>query len=277
MSCPYTSPQNGKAERIIHSVNNVIRTLLIEASLPRRYWAEGPHTTTYLLNRLPTAVIQAACSHLALFGSAPSYKHLRVFGCTCYTNTTTTAPHKLFPRSIRCVLLGYSANHKGYRCVDFSTNCLIVSQHVVFDEDNFPLAASHSLTDPDFLCESGPTVSTIGTQLTTAGTCPLAPHRPAPEIPPGFEPHVANLPAPVVPSGFLPRAANTAAPPTVMNGPPPCTWLTSPVTYVRWEVGAGVKGTHGSPGAALSREVGFTGYDCYIILMSIVLITIMTP
>jgi hypothetical protein len=34
MSCPYTSPQNGKVERIIHSINNVIRTLLIQASLP---------------------------------------------------------------------------------------------------------------------------------------------------------------------------------------------------------------------------------------------------
>jgi hypothetical protein len=83
MSCPYTSPQNGKAERIIHSVNNVIRTLLIQASLPERYWAEGLHTATYLLNRLLTTMIQAVCAHLALFGSAPSYEHLRVFGCTC--------------------------------------------------------------------------------------------------------------------------------------------------------------------------------------------------
>jgi hypothetical protein len=57
MSCPYTSLQNGKVERIICSVNNVIRTLLIQASLPRRYWAEGLHTTTYLLNHLPTTVI----------------------------------------------------------------------------------------------------------------------------------------------------------------------------------------------------------------------------
>jgi hypothetical protein len=34
MSCPYTSPQNGKAERIIRSVNNVIRTLLIQVPFP---------------------------------------------------------------------------------------------------------------------------------------------------------------------------------------------------------------------------------------------------
>jgi hypothetical protein len=28
MSCPYTSPKNGKAERIIRSVNNIVRSLL---------------------------------------------------------------------------------------------------------------------------------------------------------------------------------------------------------------------------------------------------------
>jgi hypothetical protein len=212
MSCPYTSPQNGKVERIIRSVNNVIRTLLIQAFLPGRYWAEGLHTTTYLLNRLPTMAIQAACPHLALFGSAPSYEHLRVFGCTCYPNTTATAPHKLSPRSTRCVFLRYSADHKGYRCLDLSTNRLIVSRHVVFNDDSFPLAASPNLTDLDFLCESGPTAFTIGTHLTIAGTSTPASHRPAPEIPPGFEPPVGPLPASVVSLGFLPRAATTRDP-----------------------------------------------------------------
>jgi hypothetical protein len=126
MSCPYTSPQNGKVERIIRSVNNVICTLMIQVSLPGCYWTEGLHTTTHLLNRLPTTAIQATYHHLALFGSAPSYEHMRIFGCTCYPNTTATAPHKLSPRSTRCVFLGYSADHKGYRCLDLSTNHLIV-------------------------------------------------------------------------------------------------------------------------------------------------------
>jgi hypothetical protein len=87
MSCPYTSSQNGKTERIIRSINNVIRMLLIQASLPWRYWAEGLHTATYLLNRLPPKTIQATCPHLALFGSALLYEHLCVFGCACYPNT----------------------------------------------------------------------------------------------------------------------------------------------------------------------------------------------
>jgi hypothetical protein len=120
-------PQNGKAECIIHSVNNIIRTLLIHASLSERYWAEGLHTATYMLNCLPTIAIQDVCPHLALFGPVPSYEHLRVFSCTCYPNTTATAPHKLSPRSTRCVFLGYSADHKGYRCLDLSINRLVVS------------------------------------------------------------------------------------------------------------------------------------------------------
>jgi hypothetical protein len=176
--------------------------------------------------------IQTACPHLTLFGSVPSYKHLRIFGCTCYPNMTATASHKLSPRSTRCVFLGYSTDHKGYRYLDLSANRLIVSRHVVFDEDNFPLAASPSLTDLDFLCESGPTISTIETHLTTAGTSTPAPHRPAPEIPPGFEPPVANLPAPAVSSGFLPRMATTAALPATTDSLPPRTWPASPVTYV---------------------------------------------
>jgi hypothetical protein len=57
MSCPYTSSQNGKAERIICSINNVIHTLLIQASLPARYWAEALHSSIYLLNRLSLKTI----------------------------------------------------------------------------------------------------------------------------------------------------------------------------------------------------------------------------
>jgi hypothetical protein len=202
MSCPYTSLQNGKAECIIRSINNVIRILLIQASLPGRYWAEGLHTAIYLLNRLSTKAIQVACSHIALFGSAPSYEHLRVFGCACYPNTAATVPHKLTPRSTQCVFLSYSSDHKGYRCLDLSTNRLIVSRHVVFDEDSFPLAVSPNPTNLDFLCESGSTVSIVAIRLTTTGT--VAPCQPASEVPPGFEPPVAPLPAPTVPPGVLP-------------------------------------------------------------------------
>jgi hypothetical protein len=226
--------------------------MLIQTSLPGRYWAEGLHTAVYLLNRLPTKTISAACPHVALFDSAPSYEHIHVFSCACYPNITATASHKFTPRSTRCVFLGYFVDHKGYRCLDLLTNRLIVSQHVVFDEDNFPLAASPSLTDlavwSHGFHHSDP--------LITEGTSTPAPHRPAPEIPLGFEPPVAPLPAPVVPPGFLPWAATLAAPPAVTDSPAPRTWPASPIAYVWREVRARAAGTRCVPGAALRREAG---------------------
>jgi hypothetical protein len=152
MSCPYTSPQNGKAERIIRSTNNVIRSLLFQASLPACYWVEGLHTATYLLNRLPTETISALCLHYTLFGTPPTYEHLHVFGCKSYPNMSSTAPHKLASRSTRCVFLGYSEHHKGYQCLDLSTNRPVISRHVVFDEAVFPFAASpYRTNDLNFL------------------------------------------------------------------------------------------------------------------------------
>ena len=103
MSCPYTSAQNSKAERIIRSINNVIRSLLFQASLPPSFWVEAMQTATYLINILPTKTLSSSTPHFALFGTAPSYDHLRVFGCTCYPNLSATAPHKLSPRSTLCL------------------------------------------------------------------------------------------------------------------------------------------------------------------------------
>ena len=127
---------------MIRTTNDVVRTLLIQASLPPRFWAESLHTATYLLNRLPSTASPAPTPHHALFGTPPRYDHLRVFGCACYPNTSATAPHKLAPRSTRCVFLGYSPDHKGYRCFDLTSRRVLISRHVVFDESDFPYSTS---------------------------------------------------------------------------------------------------------------------------------------
>lgn len=139
MSCPHTSPQNGKAKRIIRSTNNVVRSLLFQASLPTHYWVEALHKATYLLNMLPTKTITKPCPYSVLFGTTSSYDHLCVFGCAGYPNISATAKHKLASRSTRCVFLEYPSNHKGYRYL--STNH-IISKHVFFNEAKFPFAYS---------------------------------------------------------------------------------------------------------------------------------------
>ena len=174
MSCPYTSQQNGRAERILRTINNIVRSLLFQASLPPVYWADSLHTATYLLNRHPTKTLDGHTPFFALHGTQPSYTHLRVFGCACYPNQSSVAPHKLSPRSSLCVFLGYSSDHKGYRCLDLHSNRIIVSRHVVFDETLFPF--TEMSTSPQnsntlaFLDDADDSSSPIWPRVVNAGT-----------------------------------------------------------------------------------------------------------
>jgi transposase InsO family protein len=68
MSCPYTSAQNGKVERIIHTINNVVRSLLFHARVPPSFWAAALGMATQLLNILPTKTLSFSTPHFALFG-----------------------------------------------------------------------------------------------------------------------------------------------------------------------------------------------------------------
>jgi hypothetical protein len=142
LSCPYTSPRNGKAKRVLRTLNNSVRTLLVQASMPPSYWAEALFAATYLLNHCPSSSIQHELPYSRLHGSSPAYDHLRVFGCLCYPNLQATSQHKLAPRSAACVFLGYPSSHKGYRCLDISTCKIIISRDVVFDESTFPFASA---------------------------------------------------------------------------------------------------------------------------------------
>jgi histone deacetylase 1/2 len=127
LSCPYTSSQNGKAERILCTVNDCVRSLLIHAGMPTAFWVEALATATHLINCRPCHTSGAATPFQLLLGVPPSYNHLRVFGCLCYPNqtATATAAHKLSARSTPCAFLGYPSDHRGYRCLDLQTQRVI--------------------------------------------------------------------------------------------------------------------------------------------------------
>lgn len=58
LSCPYTCQQNGKSERMLCTLNNIIRTLLFYAYLPSTYLVEVLHVATHLLNIIPCTTLK---------------------------------------------------------------------------------------------------------------------------------------------------------------------------------------------------------------------------
>ncbi|KAL8152123.1 hypothetical protein V2J09_021931 [Rumex salicifolius] len=198
-SCPHTSQQNGKAERMIRTITNTIRTLLFHGHLPPRFWVEALNTATYLLNITPTTTLAMRTPHQLLFNQLPSYGHLRVFGCLCYPNLTATTKHKLEPRTRPCVFLGYALKHRGYRCLDLANHKVIISRHVIFDESVFPFTTadpgafptpSPSTDDTIPLIVADPTnfsqpvVPSITTTPAPASSAPQIPQPAAPNPPP---------------------------------------------------------------------------------------------
>jgi hypothetical protein len=103
-SGPYTSPQNGKAECIIRTINDIVRTLLFQASMPPPFWVESLHTATHFLNRLTTKAISTSCPFFALFSTPPTYLiYALLIACViltlpppCLTNCRIAQSHVSF-------------------------------------------------------------------------------------------------------------------------------------------------------------------------------------
>jgi hypothetical protein len=113
-------------------------TLLAQSGLPPKFWVDSFLTSVFLINRLPTPVLQNESPFSKLFKRAPDYTSLRAFGCLCYPLLRPYANHKLSFRSKPCIFLGYGGTQKGYRCLDPQTRKIYLSRSVVFDETQFP-------------------------------------------------------------------------------------------------------------------------------------------
>jgi hypothetical protein len=111
--------------------------------MPLKFWDEAFLTATYLINLMPSKVIDNTTPVERILGTPPDYKSLRVFGCACWPNLRPYNTRKLSFRSKQCVFLGYSPRHKGVKCLDVSTGRVYISRDVVFDESIFPFESLH--------------------------------------------------------------------------------------------------------------------------------------
>lgn len=131
---PKTPEQNGVAERLNRTLVESTRSMLLDAKLPNKFWAEAISTAVYLRNRCPTKAVKGMTPYESWHGEKPKVEHLRVFGCDAYAHIPKDERGKFDPKARKCILLGYGQETKGFKLYDPTRQKVLHSRDVRFNE-----------------------------------------------------------------------------------------------------------------------------------------------
>ncbi|MBW0485135.1 hypothetical protein O181_024850 [Austropuccinia psidii MF-1] len=142
----YTPQHNGLLERGNRSVIEKARCLLIQSSLPLKFWGEAVSTAAFLCNLIPKQGNKTTPFENG-YHQKPPLKHLRPFRCKAWIRIPPQLhTHKLAPVSWEGIFLGYENNGSSYRILRNLDQAVVISRHVFFDEKTFPSIPSHNVT-----------------------------------------------------------------------------------------------------------------------------------
>ena len=139
-TAPYSSAQNGLAERAIHTTMDDVCTLLRDSAFGHSYWAEAASYLVHTHNLIPSWHHPGKIPLELFTGKRQDISHLRVFGARCWAKIPTvhgaqvTSGSKLDPRAVECRFLGYAGSHGNYKVQETASRHVFVSRDIVFDE-----------------------------------------------------------------------------------------------------------------------------------------------
>lgn len=75
---------------------------MFEMHVPKTFWADAIHTATFLMNRLPTRVLDYKSPIEVFSPSAPLFPiHPKVFGCICFVHVDKSSSSKLDSKALK--------------------------------------------------------------------------------------------------------------------------------------------------------------------------------
>jgi len=175
---PYAYHKNGVAERMIHTITEKARAMMIDSQAPIQFWGEAVNTAVYLHQRSPNKGLKRKNDHdgyqaphetpyemLHGFGKPThdadgneiSYQasphNLPRFGCYAsrLIPEVQRRPGKFGPRSRPCMMVGYTHNSKTlWRIWDPEFQKVKAQSEVVFDEErNAHMSCQHGSNEID--------------------------------------------------------------------------------------------------------------------------------
>lgn len=140
-SCVATPQQNGRVERKHRHILNVSWSLLFQAIFAVMFWGESVLTAAHLINRTTSRLLNGKTPYECLYGTAPSYANVKVFGCLCFVHKESRGKDKFRERSRKCLFVGYPFGKKVWKLYDIENNEFFVSLDVVFGEKTYPFTS----------------------------------------------------------------------------------------------------------------------------------------
>jgi hypothetical protein len=118
-SAPYSSFQNGTAERAWRSLMEMARCLILEANLPKELWNYALRASAYIRNRCFNPRTGKTAYEM-FTGKTPNLSNMNTFGTICYAYTQNKK--KLDPRCKEGIFVGYDPCSPAY-LIYFPDSC----------------------------------------------------------------------------------------------------------------------------------------------------------
>ncbi|WJZ95165.1 hypothetical protein VitviT2T_013955 [Vitis vinifera] len=131
---PGTPSQNGVAERRNRTLKDMVRSMISHSTLPESLWGEAIKTAIYILNRVPSKVVDKTPYELWT-SKKPSIRHLHVWGCPAEARPYKPNEKKLDSRTMSCYFVGYSERSRGFKFYDPSSRSFFEMGNAKFIED----------------------------------------------------------------------------------------------------------------------------------------------
>jgi len=111
---------------------------MFQSKLPKKFLSYVVLHAVYLINRIPTKILNNKSSYEVLYGEVSDLSNLKVFGCLSYASTIPVNRHKFDSRAKKCAFLSYKSDIKGFVLVDVHTSEILVARNVKFFDLEFP-------------------------------------------------------------------------------------------------------------------------------------------
>lgn len=112
---PYYPEQNGLAKGNNRSIEEGIRTILLDQYLLKFLWGAATIFFMYVQNRSPHKSLDNTTPKEVFTGKKLSVDHFCIFGIPTYVHVSKDKQKKLDSTSIKGIFIGYSPSSKDYR------------------------------------------------------------------------------------------------------------------------------------------------------------------